>query len=144
MNDQIHEERWQTARIAYKQKIRTAAWNSRYVSPEHNVDDMEQELLIVLWDSCRLYDPEKGMTFNSFFWMRAKQKIGMLQERAQAKKRSALMVSLDEEGITAAIDAVLQCASAEAYYEAHEAVQARRSQIVEIANHWRREVAATG
>lgn len=99
-------ERWKAAQIEYRNKIKTAAWNSAYVSKEHDVEDMEQELLIVLWESCSLYDPNRGMNFNSFFWMRAKQKIGMLGDRSGAAKRTADLVSLDAAVYTEMVDEI--------------------------------------
>ena len=97
-------QRWQAAQIEYKEKIRTAAHNSAYVSNEHEVEDMEQELLIVLWETCAKYNPDRGMTFNSFFWLLAKQRIGMLSDRSKAVMRTADLVSLDAAMFTAELE----------------------------------------
>lgn len=111
--------RWDQAVKQYKGKIRTAAWNASYKIPFYDPEDLEQELLVVLWESIDLYDPNRGSTFNTFFWMRAKQKIGMLIRHAETKRRKAELVSLSIEGVEAAVNEALVFASAEDAALAH-------------------------
>lgn len=91
--------RFEEAQVAYRTKIRTAARNSSYVSRDHDVEDMEQELLVCLWETCRLYDPDRGSSFNGFFWMRARQRISHFKGRDRVQKRGSdiMMVELDPE-----------------------------------------------
>lgn len=138
---------WEAAYLAYKGKIRTAARNAAYVSPDHDIEDMEQELLLVLADSVKRYDPQRGATFNSFFWMRAKQRIHQLATRAKAQCRSGFTVSLEEEAVAAAIDQSLASVSAETVFLAEEHVRnSGRGHLRGLAAYWRQreEAVAAG
>lgn len=105
LDEGLQAERFEAAQLEYSKKIRTAAKNSHFKFPGYDVDDMYQELLVVLWESVTLYDPNKGATFNTFFWMRARQKIGMLDRKYNEMKcRKATVVSMDEESVATFIE----------------------------------------
>lgn len=94
---------FELAREAYRGKIRTAAWRSFRSVPEHDQEDIEQELLLCLWETCKLYDPDRGSSFNSFFWMRARQRIMQLRIPFRAKKRDTsdiIFVEIDAEDMS--------------------------------------------
>lgn len=95
---------FELARTAYRKKTRTYAENSFYHIPGMTADDMEQELLTVLWTAVQAYDPGRGRTFNTFVQMLWRNKIGSLRREAGAQRRTAEIVSLDVEAIRIAID----------------------------------------
>lgn len=101
-------EQWEAAQTAYKGKIATFARNSSYAVPGYDEVDMEQELLIVLWQCVRNYDPGKGARFNSYFQGSAKNRIVSLIRAANTKGRQAEWVSLDVEAVQRAVDEVFQ------------------------------------
>lgn len=130
MEDTMVDEQWQQAQLVYTSKINTAARNSYYKIPGYAVEDIEQELLVVLWESIKLYDPNKGATFNTFFWMRAKQKIGMLiRKYAEMKMRKATLVSLEEEAVQAAVEEIMLGTSAEDLAMCHLEIQERWAKL---------------
>jgi RNA polymerase sigma factor (sigma-70 family) len=113
-DDQLRAERFALAQVEYAGKIKTAARNSYFKIPSYSADDMEQELLVVLWESVEMYDPDRGATFNTFFWMRARQKIGMLDRHWNGMKmRKATLVSLEVEAVAAAVEDAVEHMSAE-------------------------------
>lgn len=91
--------KWQLAFKAFSKKINTFARNSFYVVPGFTVEDMEQELLEVLWRCVFEYHPKNGATFNTLFTQSAMNRIGSLKRTANALKRRAEWVSLDQEDI---------------------------------------------
>lgn len=97
------QRRWEYAEPAYRSRIRTAARKNTYVIPWYTQEDVEQELQVVLWESCSIYDPEQGSSFNTFFWMRANQHVGRMVRYASANRRSAEVITLDPEELTEAL-----------------------------------------
>lgn len=94
-------------------KITTFARNSFFHVPGFSVEDMEQELLQVLWLAVQSYDPVKGSTFNSFAQQCFRNRIGSLRREVTSQKRSAEIVSLDVEAVQTALEARRSLPSAE-------------------------------
>lgn len=107
------EENFSLALQRYRKVIKTYARNSYFVVPGYNADDMEQELLAVLWFVVQTYDPTKGAFFNSYMQQCFRNKIGSLRRETQAQKRTAEVVSLDVEAVQHAIDSRRTLPSAE-------------------------------
>lgn len=103
------------AQEEYKGKIRTFARNSYYKMPGFTTEDVEQELLVVLWDCVRTYNPDKGAKFNTFFQQSAKNKIVSLIRYFEAKTRVAnsMVVTLEDDAVRFAIEEDLGGATAE-------------------------------
>jgi len=106
-------EKWELAQAAYAGKVRTFARNSHDSIPGYDQDDVEQELLIVLWECTVAYDPNKGASFNTYFQQSAKNRVISLIRHASTKSRSAVVVSLGIEAVAAAVDECLAITSAE-------------------------------
>lgn len=105
--------RFEAAQVAYQKKIRTIAhWNFQK-GPGFARQDLEQELLVVLWRCVQNYDPNIGASFNTLFTGSARNRIVSLIRHATTQKRVAVLTSLEEEGIQLAIDRVLNEPSAE-------------------------------
>jgi RNA polymerase sigma factor (sigma-70 family) len=106
-------ERWEAAQQVYGGKVRTFARNSFRQIPDHDQADMEQEILIVLWQCVQKYDPNNGASFNTLFQQCAKNRIISLIRHYSTKSRTAAVVSLGEEAVAAAVDEYLAVHSAE-------------------------------
>lgn len=107
------EEKWEATQRLYGRKCNTFARNCYYGLPGFDVEDVEQEMLIVLWRCVRNYDPNKGASFNSFFQQCAKFRVRDLLRQANTKGRKAEIVYLNEEDLQFAIEAYLSVDSAE-------------------------------
>lgn len=107
------EEQWSLAQVRYKGTIRTFARS--FLSQIRNMDqaDIEQELLVVLWQCVIKYDPAKGASFNTLFQGCAKNKCISLVRTANTKSRKGVNVSLADEDIERAVDDYFQEESAE-------------------------------
>lgn len=106
-------ERWEAAQLLYGGKVRTFARNSWRQIPFHEQEDVEQELLVVLYDCVIHYDPNRGASFNTFFQRSAKNKVISLIRHYSTKGRKGVAVSLEEESVAAAVDQFLATHSAE-------------------------------
>ena len=104
---------FELAQVAWKGKIRTYARNSFHGIPGFDADDVEQELLSVLWKCVQTYDPIKGATFNTYAQQSFRNRISDLKRSANQLKRKADLVSLDEESVQIAVDERIQVMSAE-------------------------------
>lgn len=100
------EQKWEAAQREYAGKIRTFARNSYYKMPGFDVSDVEQELLVVLWECVMNYDPTKGAKFNTYFQQSAKNRIITLIRYFAAKRRTAPVgiTTLDDEAIRDAVE----------------------------------------
>lgn len=89
----------------YDGKIRTFARNSAYALPGYDVEDVEQELRVVLWQCCEKYDPSKGARFNTYFQQIAINRIRDLIRKSQTEKRvgDKMLVSLDRDDVAVAV-----------------------------------------
>lgn len=106
-------DRWEATQVLYGQKVRTFARNSYRQIPDHEQCDVEQELLLVLWDCVIHYDPNMGASFNTYFQRSAKNRIITLIRHYETKSRSAPTVSLGDDAVATAVDGYLSVASAE-------------------------------
>lgn len=106
LGDPTFEQKWETAQREYGGKIRTFARNSYYKMPSFDVEDVEQELLVVLWECVVHYDPTKGAKFNTYFQQSAKNRIITLIRYHEAKRRTAPggVTTLDDDAVRAAAE----------------------------------------
>lgn len=144
------EARWQQTYQAFYPKIRTFARNLyRWVgyTPEGfekvsglNLEDLEQELLVVLWKCLETYDPAKGSAFNTYFQTAARNRLVLIGRHFRTKKRFSTWVSLDDEAVAQAIDEFLLEASSEDEAIAALAVAERIQRSMPVKNERRRRV----
>jgi DNA-directed RNA polymerase specialized sigma24 family protein len=109
-------EKWAAAYAAYARKIKTFARNSYRAIPGYSQEDVEQELLEVLWWCTFDYHPNNGATFNTFFQTSARNRIASLIRFANTAKRGSGEVqttSLDIEELRDAIEETFACESVE-------------------------------
>src|SRR5215218_9180629 len=95
---------FEQAQVAFKGTIRTFARNCVHQLPGFAQEDIEQELLMVLWLCVQKYDPNKGASFNTLFQGCARNKVISLVRSAQTQKRKALWVNLDAEAVAAEVE----------------------------------------
>lgn len=100
-------EKWAAAQTAFSHKINTFARNCYRQIPGYSVEDVEQELLEVLWWCTFDYDPHHGATFNTFFQTSAHNRISSLIRYSEAKKRKAEWTSLEDEAVRSEVEALL-------------------------------------
>lgn len=106
-------DRFEAAQVDYRGKIRTFARNSVNQIPGFDLEDIEQELLVVLWQCVIKYDPNKGASFNTLFQGCARNKVITLIRHGNTKGRKASVVSLDDEAVRLAVDEADRWGSAE-------------------------------
>lgn len=107
------EDRWAAAQTRYKGTIRTFARNCVNQLPGFSLEDIEQELLVVLWKCVLNYDPDKGASFNTLFQGSARRRVISLIRTASTLSRTGTNVSLDIEAVAAAVDEYVSSCSAE-------------------------------
>ncbi len=114
-------EKFVAAQVAFTRKIRTYARN---VLPHlsghdrhYDLEDVEQELLVVLWKCVQTYHPDNGATFNTFAQRGFQNRLASLVRETTARKRTAVggVVSIGVEAISDAVDELFQEDSAEDY-----------------------------
>lgn len=100
------EERWRLAQERYRGTIRTFARNSYYKMPSFDQEDVEQELMVVLYECVMKYDPDKGATFNTYFQQSARNKVISLIRYFEAKTRVANqgVLDLDDDAVRFAVE----------------------------------------
>ena len=106
-------EKWEAAQKMYGGKVRTFARNSFRQIPGAEQQDVEQELLVVLWECVMKYDPNRGACFNTYFQQSAKNKVISLIRHHQTKGRTGSVVSMSEDAVAFAVDEALSFTSAE-------------------------------
>lgn len=106
-------DKWEAAQLSYKGKVNTFARNSFRQIPGYTVEDVEQELLVVLYECVIHYDPNRGASFNTYFQGSAKNRIISLIRHFNTKSRKAIVTSLDVDAVAAAVDAHVSVTSAE-------------------------------
>lgn len=101
-----NSERFELAQVAYRKMIKAYAWQCAWILPGYDHQDLENELLEVLWLACKSYDPDKGMKFNTWFRQRVKQRFLDLEKSAKRKKRAGDydQISLDAADVRVAIE----------------------------------------
>lgn len=95
--------------------IRAYARDNVYALPGLEAQDLENEVLEVLWMACNTYDPNKGMKFNTWFRELVKRRFLDLSKAARRIKRAGdfNQVSLDVESVRMGIETALTGESAE-------------------------------
>lgn len=119
---------FETAQESYSGVVRTFARNCVYRLPGFDLEDVEQELLVVLWECVENYDDTNGAKFNTFLQRSLKNRVISLIRYADAKIRCAngMTVTLDSNSVQRAVDEMLQGATA-------ESIALDRIQLQEIA-----------
>lgn len=107
------DDRWSAAVKLYGGKVRTFARNSFRQIPGFDREDVEQELMIVLWRCVQQYDPNRGASFNTLFQGCAKNKVISLIRHFETQSRKAHVVSLGDDDVASAVEEYLSVASAE-------------------------------
>jgi DNA-directed RNA polymerase specialized sigma subunit len=114
-------EKFAAAQVAFDGKIKTYARNALpHLSGHdrsHELDDICQELLTVLWKCVVAYDPDNGAAFNTFAQRSFQNRIASMVREVTAAKRTAVggVVSISVESIGIAVDQAIQEWSAEDY-----------------------------
>lgn len=121
-------EKWSSAQSAFSAKLKTFARNSYRQVPGFTQDDMEQELMEVLWWCTFDYHPDRGATFNTFVQTSWRNRIGTLIRFSKTQKRDGQTVSLSDEAVAYAVDAVLS----ERSWQASEAQSAEDAALLRI------------
>lgn len=132
------DARWSATYDQYKGKVRTFARNSYQQMPGYSIEDVEQELLVVLWECVRHYDPNKGASFNTYFQGSARNRVITLVRHFSTKSRKAVVTSLDVEAVASAVDQCFAQDSAETTAERRAELQAAVAEYGEAALNGRR------
>ena len=121
----LAETRFELAEEMYRSKIKTFARGTYGTIPGFQCEDMEAEILEVLWLCVKNYDPNKGARFSTFFWTAAKHKLTHLYRLKDAKKRNAEVVYIDPDALINIIDGCYEIFSAEDWAVALMSVEQR-------------------
>jgi DNA-directed RNA polymerase specialized sigma24 family protein len=85
--------------------------------PDMDREDIVQELLIVMWNTVRGYDPDRGASFRTLLMGNCKNHVIGLVRRANVQKRGkGLIVHLSDEDFTTAATNYRAEGSAEDWY----------------------------
>ena len=111
------QRNFEAAQERYKGTIKTFAFSFIRRLPEQEIEDLQQELLIVLWRCVRNYDPDRGASFNTLFQGCAqKHLIGMLRAADTQKRGKGKITKLDAEAFALAVEQSRTEGSAEDWY----------------------------
>lgn len=115
VSEPIWQHRFTAAQPAYRFRIKAFARKNFRALPGLEQQDLEAELVEVLWLACMKYDPNNGACFNTFFWQSAKNRFLDLHKAASRKMRVGDYdrVSLTQESVQRAVYEMLEDASAE-------------------------------
>jgi DNA-directed RNA polymerase specialized sigma24 family protein len=119
--------KFEQAALAYSPKIATFSKKTFRYIPGFEQQDLEAEMLEVLWKCVNAYDPNQGAGFNTLFWRSAHRRLISIRRYYAAKKRAAEWVLLDEEEFVAVCDSVIHDYSAEEWVMAFEEVRTFRA-----------------
>lgn len=103
------------AQPVYAPKIRTFSAKVWRFIPGYEQQDLEAELLEVLWKCTLAYHPDNGANFNTFFWRSAKNRTISIERHAKAQRRFAEWVHLDPDEFGLVCDRAISDYSAEEY-----------------------------
>lgn len=117
---------FEMAQVKYAPKIRTFSENTWRYLPGYERQDLEADMLEVLWTCVQSYDPDRGARFSTFFWTAAKRRLISIRRHYGAQKRSAEWVHLDGDALAEMVDEIVTEASAEDYALAFAAIEERR------------------
>jgi DNA-directed RNA polymerase specialized sigma24 family protein len=90
---------WEATVLEYNSVARTFAFNTHRQLPGWDVEDVEQEMLMVLWKCWQKYDPDKGASFNTLFQGCARNKCITLVRTVNTMGRKGVALSLEEEAV---------------------------------------------
>jgi RNA polymerase sigma factor (sigma-70 family) len=107
------EEKWQLAYRRYKGTIRTFARSFYGQITGYATEDIEQELMEVLWRCVENYNPDRGASFNTLFQGSARNRCITLVRTSNTKSRTGINVPLDDEAVALAVDEMFQEQSTE-------------------------------
>lgn len=110
----VEPTRFEQAQRHYRKRIKAVSQRNFRTLPGFDQQDLESEMLEVLWQCCNLYDPDNGACFNTFFWTCWNRKFLDLHKHASRKMRVGDYdrVWLDDEATRGVIENFLD-ASAE-------------------------------
>lgn len=106
---------FERAQVMYEPKINTFTAKVWKHIPGYEQQDLDGELLEVLWRCTERYHPDAGGNFNTFFWRSAKNRTISIERHAKALRRSAEWVRLDPDVFVLVVDEILSDFSAEDY-----------------------------
>lgn len=122
-------DRFMKAQPVYRKKIQRFSRNRAALRliPGYDQSDWENDLLEVLWRACCSYDPDKGASFNTYFWRMTNNHQISLHRKAASQKRVGdyERISLDEEEVREVISELRTDPSAEDEYLARITVRER-------------------
>lgn len=99
------EKSWIQAQDAFMPRIVSYAGDQVHHLPGFEKDDVINELLEVLWRCVRSYDPDEGARFHTLFWNSANRRMADLVRYVTAQKRSAELITLEDEATRTVIEA---------------------------------------
>lgn len=103
-------ERFESARIAHRKTMKFYAYKATRNRDVHplTADDVEQELLVVLYQCCIKYDPDKGARFSTFVQRSFNHQVITMVRYAQRQCRdSRLVSSLSDDAVAMVAEEVL-------------------------------------
>jgi DNA-directed RNA polymerase specialized sigma24 family protein len=101
----------------YRRMIRTFARSCLVQLPGFAMEDIQQELLMVLWRCVNNYDPDRGAAFRTLFMGSAQRHVIGLVRTANAQKRGKGVITyLDDEAFASAAERSRTEGSAEDWY----------------------------
>lgn len=124
---EVANYRFDLALPKYRRKIRTfSAIHTRDV-PWSDYDDIQSEILEVLYLACCGYDPNCGASFNTYFWQAAINRLKDLKKSAFRQKRLANLnaASLDDESVREVVEELTMHGSPEEHLLARISVAER-------------------
>lgn len=107
------DQKFAAALSEYGGKVKTFARNAVHQLPGFDQNDVEQELLVVLWECVKHYDPNRGSRFNTYFQRSAKNRIITLIRHFNTKGRKGVVTTLSDEAVLAVVESAFPEASAE-------------------------------
>lgn len=121
--------KFELAQVEYQRKIKTFANKTYRMIPGYSSEDLQSEMLEVLWKCVNAYDPNRGAGFNTLFWRSAHNRLRSLHRFYASKKRAIEFVLLDEDEFTYVVDQMVSEFSAEDVFIGLEEVRIRQQQI---------------
>lgn len=130
--DCTDEQRFKEALKVYRPKIHTFAVNSVHSFAGVGVEDLEQEILMVLWKCLQTYDPNKAAGFSTYFWTTAKNKmVDLIKGMNRIKRQTEWFIMSDDATLARLINGVIEDSSAEDWAVIHETVLERWNDLPE-------------
>jgi DNA-directed RNA polymerase specialized sigma24 family protein len=127
--------RFELAQPKFRKKIRTFCSKNYRRLPGLERQDLEGEMLEVLWLACMKYDPDQGAGFNTFFWTCAQRRLMDLHKAANRQMRSGDFhwVWLESESIADFINELLEASAEEMTFAKIDVAEIYRSRVLSEA-----------